>query len=105
MQARIGGMDGIFVAYHNTKQLFGFQYLPMSVPSSCDHIGDDLADTDRSEIDERLFGSSAMGTQAFHLVVSLFDALISHCADAFPGQVSLSKQPTDPMVDRLRRFR
>jgi hypothetical protein len=29
MQARIGGMDGIFVAYHNCRRLFGFQYLPM----------------------------------------------------------------------------
>lgn len=28
-----------------------------------------------------------MGTQAFHLVVSLFDALIGHCADTFPDQV------------------
>jgi hypothetical protein len=31
LQARIGGMDGIFVAYHNTKRLTGFQYLPMYV--------------------------------------------------------------------------
>lgn len=29
LQARIGGMDGIFVAYHNCNRLFGFQYLPM----------------------------------------------------------------------------
>ena len=28
-QALIGNMDGIFVAYHNTKQLFGFQYVAM----------------------------------------------------------------------------
>lgn len=29
-QARIGQMDGIFVAYHNIKSFFGFQYLPLS---------------------------------------------------------------------------
>jgi len=29
MQVRIGKMDGIFVAYHNTARLFGFQYLPL----------------------------------------------------------------------------
>jgi hypothetical protein len=28
-QARIGDMDGIFVAYHNTARVFGFQYLPL----------------------------------------------------------------------------
>lgn len=28
-QARIGRMDGIFVAYHNVKKFFGFQYLPL----------------------------------------------------------------------------
>lgn len=29
-QARIGQMDGIFVAYHNINSFFGFQYLPLS---------------------------------------------------------------------------
>ena len=29
MQARIGMMDGIFLAYHNTSRLFGFQYMPL----------------------------------------------------------------------------
>lgn len=30
MQARIGNMDGVFVAYHNLSKIFGFQYLPLS---------------------------------------------------------------------------
>lgn len=30
LQARIGSMDGIFVAYHNIKTLFGFEYLPLA---------------------------------------------------------------------------
>ncbi|EDZ69373.1 YOR017Wp-like protein, partial [Saccharomyces cerevisiae AWRI1631] len=29
LQARIGKMDGIFVAYHNISKMFGFQYLPL----------------------------------------------------------------------------
>lgn len=29
MQARIGNMDGVFVAYHNLAKIFGFQYLPL----------------------------------------------------------------------------
>lgn len=28
-QARIGQMDGIFIAYHNVNSIFGFQYLPL----------------------------------------------------------------------------
>ncbi|BAO41068.1 putative mitochondrial translation system component PET127 [Kluyveromyces marxianus DMKU3-1042] len=28
LQARIGNMDGIFVAYHNISKMFGFQYIP-----------------------------------------------------------------------------
>lgn len=30
-QVRIGGMDGIFLAYHNTSRIFGFQYVPLCV--------------------------------------------------------------------------
>ncbi|KAH3675744.1 hypothetical protein WICMUC_002536 [Wickerhamomyces mucosus] len=29
LQARIGNMDGIFLAFHNISQMFGFQYLPL----------------------------------------------------------------------------
>lgn len=28
-QARIGNMDGVLVAYHNTARIFGFQYVPL----------------------------------------------------------------------------
>lgn len=35
LQARIGKMDGIFVAYHNIARMFGFQYLPLE---DLDHI-------------------------------------------------------------------
>lgn len=29
LQARIGRMDGIFLAYHSVRRLFGFEYLPL----------------------------------------------------------------------------
>lgn len=29
LQVRMGRMDGIFVAFHNTERIFGFQYLPL----------------------------------------------------------------------------
>ncbi|CAN3474326.1 hypothetical protein DICA0_A09450 [Diutina catenulata] len=33
-QARIGQMDGIYLAYHNLSRFFGFQYLPLSTLDS-----------------------------------------------------------------------
>lgn len=30
LQARIGRMDGIFLAYHSTRKMFGFQYVPLA---------------------------------------------------------------------------
>ncbi|KAL6304323.1 mitochondrial protein Pet127-domain-containing protein [Sparassis latifolia] len=42
-QARIGDMDGVFVAFHNTDQIFGFQYIPLE------------------EMDMRLYGDSKAG--------------------------------------------
>jgi len=29
-QCRIGRMDGAFVTYHNTQEIFGFQYVPLA---------------------------------------------------------------------------
>ncbi|WVR05992.1 hypothetical protein IAU60_003020 [Kwoniella sp. DSM 27419] len=70
LQVRIGAMDGIFLAYHNTSRLFGFQYIPLS------------------EIDERLFGSTEMAEQAFKLSVALLEDMLKRCTDVFPGQTT-----------------
>ena len=40
-QLKIGRMDGAFIAYHNTKETFGFEYVKTR------------------EIETRVFGSSA----------------------------------------------
>ncbi|WWC86375.1 uncharacterized protein L201_001251 [Kwoniella dendrophila CBS 6074] len=68
LQVRIGGMDGIFLAYHNTSRLFGFQYISLS------------------EIDERIFGSTEMADQAFKLSVTLLEQLLHKCVAVFPEQ-------------------
>ncbi|KAG2174860.1 hypothetical protein INT43_005922 [Umbelopsis isabellina] len=57
-QARIGHMDGIFVAYHNTAKVFGFQYLSLE------------------EIDARLFGNSMTGATAFRHTISLLEKIL-----------------------------
>jgi hypothetical protein len=63
-QARIGGMDGIFVAYHNTANIFGFQYLA------------------REAIDEVLFGGAAGGDVVFKSVLLLYNHLLGHVIPA-----------------------
>jgi hypothetical protein len=70
-QARIGQMDGIFVAYHNTAKMFGFQYLTMA------------------DMDERLFGSKEAGPRVFAKCVELLDVLAEAIQELYPEQVSM----------------
>lgn len=70
LQARIGNMDGIFVAFHNTAELFGFQYLP------------------REWIDECVFGSAQGGDIAFKVLLASYSHLLKVAlADAGQDQV------------------
>lgn len=57
-QARIGNMDGIFVTYHNTKEIFGFQYVPLE------------------DIDRYLFGNTVMAESAFSLSMKLLNIVL-----------------------------
>jgi len=68
MQVRIGGMDGIMVAYHNTSEIFGFQYIRLE------------------EMDTALFGNSYMGDAAFGHTVQILDALLNRIVDLIPNR-------------------
>ncbi|KAJ2770362.1 hypothetical protein IWQ56_002193, partial [Coemansia nantahalensis] len=65
-QVRIGNMDGIFVAYHNTARMFGFQYIS------------------RREMDEVLFGNEQTGSKAFRVVLLMLGKLLRTATDQFP---------------------
>ncbi|PWN54077.1 Pet127-domain-containing protein [Violaceomyces palustris] len=67
-QARIGHMDGIFVAYHNTSTIFGFQYISVE------------------EMNLRLFGSEEMADQAFKLSLNLLEVTLEAATELFPNQ-------------------
>ncbi|KAJ6557409.1 mitochondrial protein Pet127-domain-containing protein [Mycena vulgaris] len=68
-QVRIGNMDGVIVAYHNTARMFGFQYISLQ------------------EMDERLFGSEpGVGDRVFHKCVSLLECISSEIIQCFPNQ-------------------
>ncbi|OTA29212.1 hypothetical protein BTJ68_13117 [Hortaea werneckii EXF-2000] len=70
LQARMGRMDGIFVAYHNIERIFGFQYLPIS------------------EMDRALHGQveRCLGDQEFKASVRMMDEVLQKATDAFPGK-------------------
>ncbi|KAF8431466.1 mitochondrial protein Pet127-domain-containing protein [Boletus edulis BED1] len=63
-QARIGNMDGVLVAYHNTARIFGFQYVSLE------------------EMEERLYGSGN-GTRVFNKCVSLLERILSDVVSVY----------------------
>lgn len=63
-------MDGVFVAYHNTREIFGFQYIPLE------------------EMDQRLYGHGN-GERVFGKCVGLLDVLFTEITKYFPEQVRL----------------
>ncbi|KAL2021491.1 hypothetical protein VTK56DRAFT_7124 [Thermocarpiscus australiensis] len=70
LQVRMGRMDGIFVAYHNTQRIFGFQYI--SLP----------------EMDFSLHGQNdrILGDREFKLSVHLLNKVLDKVTARFPGQ-------------------
>ncbi|KAI9190276.1 hypothetical protein H9P43_001709 [Blastocladiella emersonii ATCC 22665] len=66
LQVRIGHMDGIMVAFHNTARIFGFQYISLE------------------EMDSSLFGGSAFADQTFALSAQLLEAILRRAVDTHP---------------------
>lgn len=62
-------MDGVFVAYHNTARMFGFQYISLD------------------EMDHRLFGGSGSGERVFRKCVEILEVVSDEITRCFPGQV------------------
>ncbi|KAI9785880.1 MAG: hypothetical protein M1835_003204, partial [Candelina submexicana] len=70
LQVRMGRMDGIFVAFHNTERIFGFQYI--SLP----------------EMDSTLHGQweTSLGDQEFKLSLELLNKCLDRASQKFPDQ-------------------
>jgi len=66
LQVRIGNMDGIFVAYHNTDEIFGFQYIPLE------------------QMDDHLFGGSVLADQTFANSLLMLEKLLDRITADFP---------------------
>ncbi|KAI0702286.1 mitochondrial protein Pet127-domain-containing protein [Cytidiella melzeri] len=67
-QARIGNMDGVLVAYHNTARIFGFQYIPLE------------------EMDQRLYGNKHAGPLVFEKCVAFLEVIMDEITHHFPEQ-------------------
>ncbi|KAK8066965.1 mRNA degradation protein [Apiospora hydei] len=70
LQVRMGRMDGIFVAFHNTQRIFGFQYIPLP------------------EMDLSLHGTSdtTLGDKEFKLSLGLLNEIMDRATKKFPEQ-------------------
>ncbi|KAI7820236.1 mitochondrial protein Pet127-domain-containing protein [Gamsiella multidivaricata] len=83
LQVRIGQMDGIFVAFHNTARIFGFQYISLD------------------EMDSRLFGSSVMGDECFKNQLRLLNRTLDEITAKYPEQDLKITVDTDETVQSM----
>lgn len=67
-------MKGIFIAYHNTLELFGFQYMPLE------------------EMANGLFGTERIGEKVFRICVALLEKIMDAIQLCCPQQVLFSRQ-------------
>lgn len=65
-QIKIGKMDGAFISYHNTQEIFGFEYLKLD------------------EIEQRLFGSSEISDQVLKICLAMFQDILDDVTAKFP---------------------
>lgn len=70
LQARMGRMNGIFVAYHNVERMFGFQYVPIA------------------EMDRALHGQTdpSLGDQEFRASLDIMNEVFNAATKKFPEQ-------------------
>ncbi|KAF9939703.1 hypothetical protein BGZ67_009056 [Mortierella alpina] len=83
LQVRIGQMDGIFVAFHNTARIFGFQYISLD------------------EMDSRLFGTSVMGEECFRNQLRLLNRALDEITKKYPKQDLKITVDTDETVQSM----
>lgn len=77
-------MDGIFVAYHNAFEMFGFQYISLE------------------EMDERIYGNSQTAEAAFNLILQIYNEILEAVVALYPPEhvIRLTFSP-DKMGTRL----
>ncbi|RUP52155.1 mitochondrial protein Pet127-domain-containing protein [Jimgerdemannia flammicorona] len=85
-QARMGHMDGVFVAFHNTSRIFGFQYISLD------------------EMDARLYGNSVMGEKAFATSIKLLNEVLNTATEKYPEKTLRLSFDTHYVMPRMNIF-
>ncbi|CUS11213.1 unnamed protein product [Tuber aestivum] len=70
LQVRMGRMDGIFVAFHNTEKIFGFQYVSLDEMDAAIHED----------------WGTGIGDQEFRLSLQLFNKVLDNATKKYPEQ-------------------
>ncbi|KAF3035960.1 hypothetical protein E8E12_006888 [Didymella heteroderae] len=88
LQARMGRMDGIFIAYHNIERIFGFQYLSLS------------------DMDQVLHGQidTTLGDREFKLSIGLMEELLKRATEKFPETSVRLHFETRPCSEKQQPF-
>jgi hypothetical protein len=64
-------MDGIFVAYHNIRQIFGFQYIS------------------QEEMDELVYGNSVEAEMSYKMILNIMQKILDMVVEEGGEKVSL----------------
>ena len=83
LQVRMGRMDGIFVAFHNTERIFGFQYITLEEMDASIHQD----------------WHSGIGDREFKLSIKLLNDVLNRATEKFPEQVR--RAPSQGRTERL----
>lgn len=65
-QLKIGGMDGAFISFHNTRKIFGFEYITLK------------------DMQRRIFGNSNFSDVVFKAGLKLLEEVLEHILKDFP---------------------
>lgn len=77
-QARIGDMAGIFVAYHNTREIFGFEYVS------------------RQEMEHYVMSTSTLADASFEASILIVEHILDTITERFPNETLKITLQTTP---------
>uniref|UniRef100_A0A6B2KZ11 Uncharacterized protein n=1 Tax=Arcella intermedia TaxID=1963864 RepID=A0A6B2KZ11_9EUKA len=86
IQVKVGRMDGIFVAYHNTLQLFGFEYIPLK------------------EMEKAIFQTEQMADVSFKVMTTLLGKLLDYLTSRFKNEVLKMVMQTSMDSQKMKIF-
>lgn len=84
LQARIGRMDGIFVAYHNIRKFFGFEYLPLE---DIDQIYHSTVSTSPATMSaDQHHRACSIAEREFQMSIGLLSKILNEVTAKYPEQ-------------------